>query len=51
MLLKLVIHPKLFPLLMCVMQLCACLICLYNKDYKRAMYWLGGFIITVAITI
>lgn len=41
---------KMFPLLMIVLSLWACIMYFIAKDYKRALYWLFAAGITATVT-
>lgn len=40
----------LFPILMIVMDLGAAIMCIANKDYKKAVYWLAAAVLNAAVT-
>ena len=37
---------NLFPIILVTLDICACGVYLYNKDYARAMYWFSAGSIT-----
>jgi len=39
-----------FPLALIILNLCAAGMCIYQKEYKRAVYWLAAAILNVTVT-
>ena len=41
---------QIFPIILIVLDLGACIMCAVNKDYKMALYWLSAGILNCCVT-
>lgn len=44
------IHPKLFPVVLIILQAGACAVYAMHGDWRRMVYWIAGAVITAAVT-
>jgi hypothetical protein len=44
------IPPKLFPIVLIVLQAAACAVYACHGDWRRTVYWIAGAVITAAVT-
>jgi len=44
------ISPKIFPLILIVLDICAALGYLPEKDFRKVIYWLAAAILTTVVT-
>ena len=47
---KLVNATTIFPMILIVLDLAAAVMCVINKDYKKALYWIAASVLTVTVT-
>lgn len=45
------IHPKLFPVILIALDVCASLVYLCHGDVKRCVYWIAAAVLTLTVTI
>lgn len=41
---------QILPLVLIAINLCAALVCLIHKDYKKAIYWVAAAVLNVTVT-
>ncbi len=41
---------KVFPVSLIVLDVCAALVYLWNKDYRHCVYWLSAAVLTICVT-
>ena len=39
-----------FPIAMIVLDIGAAIMCIVNKDYKKALYWIAAAVLNAAVT-
>lgn len=44
------LHPRLFPIVLIVLQGCASAVYASHADWRRMIYWIAGAVITAAVT-
>jgi hypothetical protein len=41
---------KIFPVSLIVLDICAAIVYLYFRDYRRCIYWMAAAVLTVTVT-
>lgn len=42
---------KLFPIILIILNLAACLVYAFHSDWKMAIYWLSAAVLNICVTI
>jgi hypothetical protein len=45
-----ILHPKLFPTLLIILDVCAAIGYLPTGDYRKVIYWLAAAVLTTVVT-
>ena len=43
-------NPKLFPTVLIVLDLAACIVYAVGGDWRKAVYWLAAAVLTITVT-
>lgn len=44
-------NPKIFPLLLALLDFCAGIVYLLHSDYRHCIYWLAAMTLTLTVTL